>query len=142
MLGDVIRETEGKTTFDAIETLRRTAVRLRRQGRAQDDKLLLDRVRKLQRDQSNLVARAFSYFLHLANIAEDFQHRARSRELLLRDNLPGRGSLGGTFALMREKNINRSTIRKMIEQACVVPVLTAHPTEVQRKSTLDLHHWI
>lgn len=142
MLGDVIRETEGKTTFDAIETLRRTAVRLRRQGHAQDDKLLLDRVRKLQRDQSNLVARAFSYFLHLANIAEDFQHRARSRELLLRDNLPGRGSLGGTFALMREKNINRSTIRKMIEQACVVPVLTAHPTEVQRKSTLDLHHWI
>lgn len=142
MLGDVIRETEGKATFDTIETLRRTAVRLRRQGRVQDGKLLLDHVRKLQRDQSNLVARAFSYFLHLANIAEDFQHRSRNREILLRDNLPGRGSLGGTFALIREKGVSRTTVRKLIDQACVVPVLTAHPTEVQRKSTLDLHHWI
>ena len=40
------------------------------------------------------------------------------REMLLRDNLPGRGSLGGTFALMREKGVNRSTVRKLIEQAC------------------------
>ena len=69
MLGDVIRETEGKATFDTIETLRRTAVRLRRQGRDQDGRMLHERIKKLARDEANLVARAFRYFLHLSNIA-------------------------------------------------------------------------
>ena len=142
MLGDVIRETEGKPTFDIIETLRRTAVRFRRQGRTQDGRILQDRVKKLQRDEANLVARAFSYFLHLANIAEDFTQKSEARTLVLRDNVSARGTLAHTMNLLRERGVTRSRILKLLEQACIMPVLTAHPTEVQRKSTLDLHHQI
>lgn len=142
MLGDVIRETEGKQTFDIIETLRRTAVRYRRQGRSQDGRILQDRVKKLQRDDANLVARAFSYFLHLANIAEDFTQKSEARTRLLRDNESARGTLSNTLNLLRDRGVTRSRIQKLLEHACIMPVLTAHPTEVQRKSTLDLHHQI
>ncbi len=142
MLGDVIRETEGKATFDTIETLRRTAVRLRRQGRDQDGRMLHERIKKLARDEANLVARAFSYFLHLSNIAEDFNQKEQTRAMVLRDNVYARGTLGHTVALLRNRGVTRARIQKLLEQACIMPVLTAHPTEVQRKSTLDLHHQI
>ncbi len=79
ILGDVIRETEGKQTFESIETLRRVAVRLRRETREEDDRTLSLQIRKLKGDQVNLVARAFSYFLHLANIAEDFRQKQGRR---------------------------------------------------------------
>ncbi len=142
MLGDVIRETEGKPTFDTIETLRRTAVRLRRQSRDQDGRILHERIKKLARDEANLVARAFSYFLHLSNIAEDFNQKERTRAMALRDNVSARGTLGHTVALLRNRGVTRARIQKLLDQACIMPVLTAHPTEVQRKSTLDLHHQI
>ena len=142
LLGDVIRETEGKPTFDIIETLRRTAVRFRRQGRTQDGRTLQDRVKKLTRDDANLVARAFSYFLHLANIAEDFTQKSEARTLVLRDNVSARGTLAHTLNQLRDRGVTKSRIQKLLEHACIMPVLTAHPTEVQRKSTLDLHHQI
>ncbi len=142
MLGDVIREAEGKATFDTIETLRRTAVRLRRQGRDQDGRILQERARKLQKDEANLVARAFSYFLHLANIAEDFAQKEQARALALRDNVSARGTLAHTLALLRTRGVSRTRMLRLVEGASIVPVLTAHPTEVQRKSTLDLHHQI
>ena len=142
MLGDVIREAEGKATYDAIETLRRTAVRLRRQGRDQDGKILQERARKLQKDEANMIARAFSYFLHLANIAEDFAQKEQARALALRDNVSARGTLAHTLTLLRSRGVSRNRMQRLLEGASIVPVLTAHPTEVQRKSTLDLHHQI
>ncbi len=76
LLGTVIEECEGKRVFDTIETLRRTAVKFRREGNDADGKLLEQRVKRLQGSDPNSVARAFSYFSHLANIAED-QHGVR-----------------------------------------------------------------
>lgn len=69
-LGEVIQACEGKRVYDTIETLRRTAVRFRRAGDPADDKLLQARVKQLRGNDPNSVARAFSYFLHLSNIAE------------------------------------------------------------------------
>ena len=142
ILGDVIRETEGKQTFESIETLRRVAVRLRRETREEDDRTLSLQIRKLKGDQVNLVARAFSYFLHLANIAEDFRQKQGQRASALRDEIPAIGTLARSIQMLQRKGVSRSRVQALLEQATIVPVLTAHPTEVQRKSTLDLHHKI
>lgn len=142
LLGDVITACEGKQVFDTIETLRRTAVRFRREGRPEDGKLLRDNVRRLRGSNPNDVARAFSYFLHLWNIADDRDQARQQREQTLRGDAPARGSLRDTLARLKARGISAAQIRRLLTDACIVPVLTAHPTEVQRKSTLDLHQAI
>ena len=86
----------GKRVFDTIETLRRTAVKFRREGNDADGKLLQERVKRLQGSDPNSVARAFSYFLHLSNIAEDRDQNRRQRARALADPAPSRGSLRET----------------------------------------------
>ncbi|SIT15652.1 phosphoenolpyruvate carboxylase [Achromobacter sp. MFA1 R4] len=142
LLGEVIEECEGKRVFDTIETLRRTAVKFRREGDDADSKLLEQRVKRLQGSDPNSVARAFSYFLHLANIAEDRDQNRRQRERALTDATPARGSLREAIQILGGQGVGLARIRRLLAEACVMPVLTAHPTEVQRKSTLDVHREI
>jgi len=142
LLGDVIRACEGKAVYDTIETLRRSAVRFRREGRDADGRLLEQSVRKLPRGDANSVARAFSYFLHLANIAEDHEQNRSARAQALSGAPAPRGSLRDAVAVLRARGVSLARIRALLEEACVNPVLTAHPTEVQRKSTLDVHREI
>ncbi|EHK62845.1 phosphoenolpyruvate carboxylase [Achromobacter arsenitoxydans] len=142
LLGEVIEECEGKRVFDTIETLRRTAVKFRREGNDADSKLLEQRVKRLQGSDPNSVARAFSYFLHLANIAEDRDQNRRQRARALADNTPARGSLREAIQILGGQGVGLARIRRLLAEACVMPVLTAHPTEVQRKSTLDVHREI
>lgn len=142
LLGEVIEECEGKRVFDTIETLRRTAVKFRREGDDADSKLLEQRVKRLQGSDPNSVARAFSYFLHLANIAEDRDQNRRQRARALTDDTPARGSLREAIQILGGQGVSVARIRRLLADACVMPVLTAHPTEVQRKSTLDVHREI
>jgi len=142
LLGEVIEECEGKRVFDTIETLRRTAVKFRREGDDADSKLLEQRVKRLQGSDPNSVARAFSYFLHLANIAEDRDQNRRQRARALTDDTPARGSLREAIQILGGQGVSVARIRRLLSDACVMPVLTAHPTEVQRKSTLDVHREI
>lgn len=141
-LGTVIQACEGKRVFDTIETLRRSAVRFRREGREEDGQLMQQRVKQLRSDDPNLVARAFSYFLHLFNIAEDRDQNRRQRARVLADPAPAPGSLRQAVQLLHAQGVSAQRIRRLISEACVMPVLTAHPTEVQRKSTLDAHREI
>ncbi|WP_445657685.1 phosphoenolpyruvate carboxylase [Achromobacter sp. NCFB-sbj8-Ac1-l] len=142
LLGDVIAECEGKRVFDTIETLRRTAVKFRREGNDADGRLLEQRVKRLEGSDPNSVARAFSYFLHLANIAEDRDQNRRQRARALTGDAPARGSLRDAVQTLAGHGVSPARIRRLLAEACVMPVLTAHPTEVQRKSTLDVHREI
>jgi len=142
LLGDVIQATEGERVFDTIETLRRTAVRFRREGNKADGKLLEQRVKRLRGNDPNTVARAFSYFLHLSNIAEDRDQNRTQRAYALTNDTPARGSLRDAITLLAAQGVSSDDIRRLLDEACVMPVLTAHPTEVQRKSTLDVHREI
>ena len=99
---------------------------------------MLDRLLKnLSGDQTVSVIRAFSYFSHLANIAED-RHHVRRREHHERAGPPaGRLAGDGLRAPARRRHPRRRDRRRRWPQAYISPVLTAHPTEVQRKSILD-----
>src|SRR5690554_2845084 len=141
-LGEVIRESDGKAIYETIEKLRRAAVSFRREGEDSQGAILERAIRRLDDEQVNSVARAFSYFLHLSNIAEDREQNRREREHVLSGKSPMRGSLGDALAYLDERGVRRRRVLRALDDMSIVPVLTAHPTEVQRKSTLDLHREI
>jgi phosphoenolpyruvate carboxylase len=138
LLGDVVREQEGQAVFDVVETIRQTAVRFRREDDA-DAVAQLDRMlTSLSRDETVSVVRAFSYFSHLANIAEDRHHNRRRRFHALSGSAPQGGTVADVVGrLGRDAGDIRPTLEEFFARALIVPVLTAHPTEVQRKSILD-----
>jgi len=88
------------------------------------------------------VVRAFSYFSHLANIAEDQHHNRRRRAHLLAGSATQSGSVPHALSRLDDAGVSGAAIREFFNGALVSPVLTAHPTEVQRKSILDAEHEI
>ncbi|WP_322996232.1 phosphoenolpyruvate carboxylase [Castellaniella sp.] len=141
-LGEVIRECEGRSIYDVIEKLRRAAVTFRREGQDSDGSLLERQIHGLADSEANSVARAFSYFLHLSNIAEDRDQTRRQRLQWQAEGPATPGSLQHAIDHLKTEGLSGEQIRQHLVEACIVPVLTAHPTEVQRKSTLDLHQAI
>jgi len=137
LLGNVLREQQGDAVFDVVETIRQTAVRFRRESDPQAGADLNRLLKKLTRDQTNAVVRAFSYFSHLANIAEDQHHNRRRRAHLLAGSAPQQGSIAYALTKLDESGVSGSAVRRFFDSALISPVLTAHPTEVQRKSILD-----
>jgi phosphoenolpyruvate carboxylase len=136
ILGDVLREQEGVAAFERVERIRQLAVayRLKRDRRAGRD---LDRLlTSLSGERTVSVIRAFSYFSHLANIAED-RHHLRRRAVHDRQGHLQEGSLAMAFDRLARRGVGADRIASTLERALVSPVLTAHPTEVQRKSILD-----
>jgi phosphoenolpyruvate carboxylase len=137
LLGEVVREQEGRRTFEIVETVRQKAVRFRREHDRQAGADLDRLLKKLPRDTTLSVVRAFSYFSHLANIAED-QHRIRRRRAYLSAGATAQdGSIARALERLRRHRVNGAALRRFLREALIVPVLTAHPTEVQRKSILD-----
>jgi len=136
LLGDVIREHEGEAVYTAIEDIRQLSARLRRDGNPADARELDRRLKHLARAEASAVVRAFSYFLQLSNIAEDRFHVRELRALRRRDPAPS-GSIAHALELLAARGIGAARLRRLLKDACVVPVLTAHPTEVRRRSILD-----
>jgi phosphoenolpyruvate carboxylase len=136
ILGDVIREQEGAEAFELIERVRQLSVAYRLKKDASAGRVLDRLLKNLSGDQTVSVIRAFSYFSHLANIAED-RHHVRRREHHEAQGHLQAGSLAMAFERLHGADIRAGEIAQMLAQAHISPVLTAHPTEVQRKSILD-----
>ncbi|WP_160151637.1 phosphoenolpyruvate carboxylase [Microbulbifer sp. ALW1] len=135
-LGAVLRGQAGEELFDTVETIRQVAVESRGQGEMPVGKLreLLDPL-----DDETLleVARAFSQFLNLANIAEQ-RHRERLRRQ--HERFPGdpdtdRG-LRQVLEELKKADVNPEQIRQVLADLSVELVLTAHPTEVTRRTLI------
>ncbi|MBC7413531.1 MAG: phosphoenolpyruvate carboxylase [Herminiimonas sp.] len=137
LLGDVLRDQEGQTVFDVVETIRQTAVRFRRDADAGAGAHLDKLLKKLTREETISVVRAFSYFSHLANIAEDQHHNRRRRAHLLAGSPARAGSVAHALSTLEAAGVGPAAVRDFFKNALISPVLTAHPTEVQRKSILD-----
>jgi phosphoenolpyruvate carboxylase len=140
LLGDVLRNQEGEAVFDVVETIRQTAVRFRREDDPQAGEELTTLLKKLTREETNSVVRAFSYFSHLANIAEDQHHVRRRRAHQLAGSKAQPASVAYALTRLQDAGVDREQAAAFLRDAFISPVLTAHPTEVQRKSTLDAEH--
>ncbi|MEG0820237.1 MAG: phosphoenolpyruvate carboxylase [Burkholderiaceae bacterium] len=125
LLGATLKTHEGDDLFATVEAIRQASTTLAHGDADPAIAHRLDaRLKKLSSDQTIAVVRAFSYFSLLANIAEDGQ--------LIRAQSAGVGPL--TRVLAQQPG---AKIRDLLQSACLMPVLTAHPTEVRRKSILD-----
>ncbi|HWM43075.1 MAG TPA: phosphoenolpyruvate carboxylase [Burkholderiales bacterium] len=139
LLGEVIREQVGEEALERIERIRQTAVAFRKEdpgensGRAQLEREL----NALDPEQTLHLVRAFSYFSHLLNIAEDEQQHRRRRAHATAGSPRRAGSLSYALDRARDAGVDAPALLAWFARARVAPVLTAHPTEVQRQSILD-----
>jgi phosphoenolpyruvate carboxylase len=136
ILGEVIREQAGTEAFELIERVRRLSVAYRLKADAGAGRVLHALIEGLTTEQMLTVIRAFSYFSHLANIAEDRHHVRRRSAHELAGELQD-GSLALAFRRLAQAGHGVAGIARTLAGAYISPVLTAHPTEVQRKSILD-----
>ena len=136
ILGDTVREQEGEEVFELVEQIRRASIRFHRDNEIAARRELEATLDSLSAEQTLAIVRAYSYFSHLANIAEDQHHIRRNRAHAIAGSAPRPGSLGYAFQRTREMGVESKALRDFFDRALVSPVLTAHPTEVRRKSTL------
>ena len=141
ILGDVIRAQEGVAAYALIENVRKLSVAFRRDADPKADSALKTLLKGLSGEQTVSVIRAFTYFSHLANLAED-RHHIRRRVVHERAGDIQEGSIDVALARLRWAGITPKAVASMLAQSFVSPVLTAHPTEVQRKSILDAERGI
>jgi phosphoenolpyruvate carboxylase len=137
ILGDVLRAQTGEQGFECIEAIRQTAIGFRRAGpdHAPAVKRELDTLlNELPIAQALDVVRAFSYFSHLVNIAEDVHQNRRRRAHALAGSAPQIGSLLHALDRVAQARVGGAALARWFDDALVSPVLTAHPTEVQRKA--------
>src|ERR1700736_5577858 len=137
ILGDTVRDQEGADVFDLVERIRQTSIRFHRDEDKQARQELEAILDRMSTGQTVRIVRAFSYFSHLANIAEDQNNIRQMRTRSTAGGAPPQGTLAGTLAHARAAGLKAADLRKFFAQALVSPVLTAHPTEVRRKSTID-----
>ena len=145
LLGDVIRDAGGAALYDAVEAIRRASVEHHRSGGAagqgagqgadQGTKQGADHgsgrtslgTERLDLDQTVDFVRGFMLFSMLANLAEDRQGLAAE---------PG-ATVAGALERLRADGVDRDAVARLLSHALIAPVLTAHPTEVRRKSMID-----
>ena len=139
LLGETLREQEGEGLFELVERVR-VLSKGARAGSEEDARVLAALLADLPAEEARLVARAFSHFLSLANIAEQ-HHRVRRRRAYASD--PGKGpqllSFDDCFSRVLGAGVSREELRRGAMGLSIELVLTAHPTEVVRRTILHKH---
>jgi phosphoenolpyruvate carboxylase len=142
LLGDTLRAREGEALFQAVERVRAMA---KRAGEGDDDafRRLADDLAALPVEAALPVARAFAQFLNLANIAEQ-HHRIRRRRAYQRDpaSPPQRGSCHDAFGRLVDAGIAPGRLHDAVSALRIELVLTAHPTEVARRTVVQKYNRI
>jgi phosphoenolpyruvate carboxylase len=137
VLGDTLREQHGEAAFALIESTRQMALRFRRDRDPAAKRELESMLGGLPYEEVVAVARAFTFFSQLANIAEDLHHNRRRRFHQREDPQHQEGSFALALARVREAGFGAEDVERLFAQGVVTPVLTAHPTEVQRRAVLN-----
>jgi phosphoenolpyruvate carboxylase len=139
LLGETLQLREGLALFNIVERVRA----LSKSGRAGSDRdldALAELLRGLPVEAAVPIARAFSHFLTLANIAEQ-HHRVRRRRAYLRDPeaAPQRGSCEETFSRLLARGVSADALHAATTSLRVELVLTAHPTAITRRTLIQKH---
>src|ERR1700733_1132066 len=149
LLGEVLREQAGDALYDAVEDLRRTAIARREadvlNGAATADSHLQQALARVHTHANAIttayqLARAFSFYFELINLAETNHRKRRRLSLQLNQSAAAssaqRGDLRGTLRRLRAAGITADEAHALLGRICISPVFTAHPTEVARRSVM------
>ena len=134
LLGKSIKDHKGQAFLDKIETIRQLA-KSSRKGNEQDRQSLIDTLQTLSDEELLPVARAFSQFLNLANVAEQFHTISRS----FADQTGASDPLEQLFTKLKASNLSQEAIIQAVRELDIDLVLTAHPTEVTRRTLIHKH---
>jgi phosphoenolpyruvate carboxylase len=137
ILGDTVRAQEGEEVFELVEHIRRTGVQFHRDADEAARQELRSIMSSLPTGRALSIIRAFGYFSHLANIAEDQHHIRRTRAHAKAEAAPRPGTMAYALGRARQARLSREQLTRFFAHAMCVPVLTAHPTEIRRKSSID-----
>ncbi len=135
LLGEVIRDEGGEELYDRIEAVRQASVAWHRDAGAADAARLEQLLGDLSLDQAVGLAHGFAVFSLLANVAEDRAGQRRAREQAAegaRADTPE-----GALQRLTADGASMEDVRQLLAGALISPVLTAHPSEVRRKSVID-----
>jgi phosphoenolpyruvate carboxylase len=132
LLGQVIAEDGGAELLEAVEKLRRTVIAARE--RDEEERAAEELVASWSIAQAARVARAFTCYFHLANLAEE-RHRARALRERDRGGEAPSESLAAAVAEVRGQ-VGDERLRQLLGELRVHPVLTAHPTEARRRAVV------
>ncbi|MGI8996681.1 MAG: phosphoenolpyruvate carboxylase [Pyrinomonadaceae bacterium] len=147
VLGEVLKEQEGEALFNRVEELRTLAIEHRElRAGAADDTLpdeheLMERaeaiVKRLSVAEAHGLTKAFAIYFELTNLAETNHRRRRRRAAQTAAEHPAQpGSFLGTLRRLRDAGVDANEARALLRNVEVVPVFTAHPTEVARRTIL------
>jgi phosphoenolpyruvate carboxylase len=142
LLGDTLKAHGGDKLFHTVERVRARA-KSARAGNGDDFAELSAELATLPIDAAQPVARAFAHFLNLANIAEQ-HHRIRRRRQYQRDpaSRPQRGSCADSFERLLAAGISADRLHAAVCSLNIELVLTAHPTEVARRTLVHKYNRI
>ena len=132
VLGDVIRAEDGEVVFNQIEEIRQASVAFHREGTNQAAKVMAERLGSMSLPDTVRFAHSFACFLQITNIAEDQIQRQRGRGGDRRSD-----TLAGAMRTLNAEGVDRAAVVELLQRALIAPVITAHPSEVRRKSVLD-----
>jgi len=136
ILGDVIQEQAGKAVFDTVERLRNLSIQQREDGSIDFREAASQELLSCGLNHAFLVARAFAFYFELVNLAETNHRKRRRRSAQVTHAEPQPGTFRGTLRRLRAAGISAETVLQTLGAIHIVPVFTAHPTEVARRTTL------
>ena len=132
ILGDVIKEQAGQAVFDSVERLRNLSIEQREKGSIASDLTL----QSMDLRHAFLVVRAFAIYFELVNLAETNHRKRRRRAAQVNESPPQPGTISGTFRRFKAAGIGLRDVLKSMQNVQAVPVFTAHPTEIARRTVL------
>ncbi len=137
LLGNVIRDQAGERVFNAVETLRKGYISLRKKENAATRARMNDLIESLDPETMTHVIRAFSIYFSLVNIAEEeFQHIQRRKTVKTAAPL-WTGSFDETIRSFHQQGVKLEQLQTLLNGLAYIPVITAHPTEAKRRTILE-----
>ena len=130
LLGDTIKEALGENILDRVETIRKLS-KSSRAGNDASRQELLTTLQNLSNDELLPVARAFSQFLSLTNTAEQYHSISPHGEAASHPEV-----MAQLFTRLKNNNLSDEQIKKAVDDLSIELVLTAHPTEITRRTLI------
>ncbi|PYV07591.1 MAG: hypothetical protein DMG07_28160 [Acidobacteria bacterium] len=135
LLGNVIKEQEGERLFETVEALRKLSIAGRADQSAFEPRIKI--VRALTVAEAAKLGKAFAMYFELTNLAETNHRKRRRRAAQVSPDIPPQpGTFKGTLLRVRDSGVDFQGILRTLERVLVIPVFTAHPTEVARRTVL------
>ena len=143
LLGRVLVEQEGEHLLEVVEELRRLLIKHREQWESDSSDggqmaKAIKIVKALDVEDAHRVTKAFAIYFELTNLAETNHRKRRRRAGKLQSDQPSliAGSFRGTLRRLQAAGLNAKDALAALQKTRVIPVITAHPTEVARRTVL------